>query len=769
MSQLFINPLFLWFSALVSVPIIIYLINRHRYRRRKWAAMEFLLRALRKNQRRLQLQNLLILLLRILVILLLVLAMARPVLRQNPLGLAAGENQNWVLVIDVSYSMDYREGVRSLFDQARETLDQMVEGLLQNGDSAALMTLAHEPRVLLGKGAVTPEYRQRLLREIEDLTLTSRSLRLVPSLALLEELLRKDFVGLTGAPEGCRIILFSDLQRKDWLEEDQPRSPEIREIIQRIQQRGGQFSVARLSAEKKLNVAVTDLSLKPELVAREVPVLLNVTVQNLGNERAENLDLTLRIRSAREMDPSGEEEGEAQLGEVLAIPARGSVTRPLPYRFDSSGHYTVVAEVRSDGLVLDNRRFLVVPVEDDVEVLLVDGDPAAELVDRETFYLEQALKPTDDDLGALGGRYTPFLPHYITDDQLGDIDLDRFSVVILANVPEVPKPVVSALKAYVREGGALMVFLGENVRADHYNEQFFEGEKGLLPLPLGDRWGDRETPVNLQFFDPGHPVARYFEEQKKRSFLHGGIVSFYHYVKVEQPAPDSDIRILARYNDLDFSPAIFDNSYGRGRAMWVTTTADKEWNDLAVWQDYVVFIYESISYLMGFSSRSLNLEVGEPFVRYYDGKDFAQEVLLSVPSSDRSDLANRVLRRAMRPVDREDSGGSQLHIDHENTSVPGLYRLDLKRMQAAQEDRVEYFAVNVNTEEGDLRGMASSDFEDYFGMEPTLFDASSKFRDMARKKDLLRGREYWGWALGAVLVLLLLETVLAQFFGRRAR
>ena len=42
-----LNPGLLGFLALGGIPIIIYLINRQRYQRVPWAAMEFLLRAMK--------------------------------------------------------------------------------------------------------------------------------------------------------------------------------------------------------------------------------------------------------------------------------------------------------------------------------------------------------------------------------------------------------------------------------------------------------------------------------------------------------------------------------------------------------------------------------------------------------------------------------------------------------------------------------------------------------------------------------------------------
>ena len=60
----FANPLLLWGLGLVSVPIIIHLLNRRKFQVVKWAAMEFLLQANRRNRRRIRLEHLLVLLLR---------------------------------------------------------------------------------------------------------------------------------------------------------------------------------------------------------------------------------------------------------------------------------------------------------------------------------------------------------------------------------------------------------------------------------------------------------------------------------------------------------------------------------------------------------------------------------------------------------------------------------------------------------------------------------------------------------------------------------
>jgi hypothetical protein len=104
----FANSGLLWGLVLASVPIIIYILNRRRFKRITWAAMEFLLQAMKKNRRRLRIENLLLLIIRTAIVLLFVFALARPLLRATGIIRALTKLQkNWVLVVDNSYSMGY--------------------------------------------------------------------------------------------------------------------------------------------------------------------------------------------------------------------------------------------------------------------------------------------------------------------------------------------------------------------------------------------------------------------------------------------------------------------------------------------------------------------------------------------------------------------------------------------------------------------------------------------------------------------------------------
>ena len=60
----FLNPIMLAGIAAISVPIIIHLLNRRRYKVVQWAAMDFLRQAMQRNRRILQIRDIILLVLR---------------------------------------------------------------------------------------------------------------------------------------------------------------------------------------------------------------------------------------------------------------------------------------------------------------------------------------------------------------------------------------------------------------------------------------------------------------------------------------------------------------------------------------------------------------------------------------------------------------------------------------------------------------------------------------------------------------------------------
>jgi hypothetical protein len=118
----FLNPLLLWGLPLAAVPIVIHLLNRRRFLRVPWAAMEYLLAAMKRNRKRMRMEQWLVLLLRTLAVLLLIALVARPQLTGGGL---IGARAHHVVLLDDSASMWQRSGSTTLHDKAREQIRQL--------------------------------------------------------------------------------------------------------------------------------------------------------------------------------------------------------------------------------------------------------------------------------------------------------------------------------------------------------------------------------------------------------------------------------------------------------------------------------------------------------------------------------------------------------------------------------------------------------------------------------------------------------------------
>src|SRR5438094_8395520 len=120
----FLNPIMLLGITAVSVPILIHLLNRRKFERVVWAAMRFLRVSVEQNQRRMRIEDLVLLALRCLLLALLALALARPAIRASSAGEIFGRAKvTAVIALDNSYSMSATDGVSSRLDKAKKAAE----------------------------------------------------------------------------------------------------------------------------------------------------------------------------------------------------------------------------------------------------------------------------------------------------------------------------------------------------------------------------------------------------------------------------------------------------------------------------------------------------------------------------------------------------------------------------------------------------------------------------------------------------------------------
>jgi hypothetical protein len=488
------------------------------------------------------------------------------------------------------------------------------------------------------------------------------------------------------------------------------------------------------------------------------------TVHNQGGEDFDAAELVFRVDDAEERSY------------VLRVPAGESRSRSLPFRFADAGYHSVSAEVRGDGLLADNTRYRAVRVLDSADVLLVDGDPGASPRERETLLLEVALQPGESD----DFRRSPYHPVVVTPDQfLGDgLDLRPFVAVVLANVAvaDFPLAAIERLGRYVRDGGALLVFGGSNVRPEEYNAAFHTSETRLLPLPMLGVVDRTREPEHVRLGDTQNQLGGFFAAREEFSYLGTEMIEFRRYVRFGAAEPEepeartAPPTVVLRFSDAEGSPAAFVSPYGRGATLWFASSADVEWNDFPKFFDFVAFVHEAIPYLVSFGQGRSHLELGTPIREEFDAVDFAPDVLVIPPRPLDDDSAVVVsIAKSLEKVE----GENRFRLVHEETRHPGFYRVSLKRPSRSDDEWSErelVYAVNVDPGEGVLEPLTRDQVSESFPQaEIDFVDAGERSERVTRSGPLGGGTEFWRQALWAVLALLVAETVLARLFGRSLR
>ncbi|NJL31083.1 MAG: hypothetical protein HC898_05340 [Phycisphaerales bacterium] len=150
------------------------------------------------------------------------------------------------------------------------------------------------------------------------------------------------------------------------------------------------------------------------------------------------------------------------------------VTLPFTVVFSEAQPYRLMAELGADALPIDNQRHLSAWVQPGVGVLLVSGGGQGQGQRRDTFYLEQALQPK-------GTVVSGNLVEVVSQSRLETLSFEKYQVIFLCNLPGLSEIQSNKLETWVKSGGTLVVFLGDQIDVQTYNRWMHQAGQGLLP------------------------------------------------------------------------------------------------------------------------------------------------------------------------------------------------------------------------------------------------------------------------------------------------
>lgn len=466
----FLHPEFLYLVPLAAIPILIHLLNRVRYRRMRWAAIDFLLATRQRAVRRARLRQILLMALRTLVLAAALGALAQPILSGSMASLL-GDGTQVVVLLDASASMSAADASRCAFDRAkREAVTAMTALPRTARAGAGLFTTRCD---WLFRDPIQDHAAVAATIEAADLTAGGTD---VPGA------LRAAAESLTRNGGGGTIWLLTDLREAGWRTGGSGAWNEVRQALRLAGH--PRVVITDVAPAIASNYSVARVVLTPDLLVEGDVPGVTVRVAHEGSPGATRVGLYFdgRLVDTRPVEFTG--------------PGTADVMFHLPVL--KEGLYAAWVELERDSIPGDDRYFFLIRPTHGRPVLLVDGAPSGVAFEGASDFLAAALHPAP----AEGSVRSPFSVKVISAGELAGTALGDYAAVCLADVPRLNPAAAESLRAYVAAGGLAMVFPGLHTDPAAWNEAVLPGVRMESAVQAD---GDKRMTIN--WTSPASPVT----------------------------------------------------------------------------------------------------------------------------------------------------------------------------------------------------------------------------------------------------------------------
>ena len=749
-------------AGAASIPIIIHLLNRKRFRIVVWAAMKFLLAAQKQNTRRMRLEQLILLAVRTLLVLLVVLAMASVMpWAENvwahfwPEGggfvkVKSGRTYK-IIVLDASLSMNQLVQGKTAFERAREMAIKLALDSGQ-GDGFSVLLMKEVPTWIVAEAA---QDGRKVAAEIKTLEATHGNTSAASTLNMVAAKLAEASSRYTSR----EVYFFTDMQRTTWVSSLGPVSAKEgkgeKSPLEEIQKRARTIFVDVVGKDGAGNLAVTDLRLGESLVTAKASVSISGVVQNFGKEPRTRVRVALLVGQAGEgaNDPMSL---RVQKQDYFDFPANGHGTVNFAYKFPAPGTYAVQMRLLGndqeaggsrpvDDLEPDNARTLIVTVREQVPIMVVNGKPAVDRFDKATEYLRLALNPFPANQPP---EDAPLRPKVVSAAQFADAnegDLTSYDCLFLCDVSQIGTGEQRRLENHLRRGGGVVVSMGDQA-AEHLanlNRLLAKADRPILPAQLVKKiQAPADHHYHLQanadaYLEP--PLKAFADSDDSPSLL---TPRFRQYVQVK-PMADAKARTVMIFTPevQPLSKAVLDKTLPvndpaimewnpplprekdakpagrlamparyRGKVVLFTSTLNMDWNNWPGSPSFGAMMQELARLAVAGRLKERSLLCGQTIEEYLPTSDEVDVLLFAPEAHSRSSIDKNILEGRYKVRDfsapaikKRSEASSELNVFRwDKVDLSGIYLLTWGRN--SEEIPV---AVNFPATTSDQRGSES--------------------------------------------------------------
>ena len=530
----FIFGSFLWLLPLAAVPIIIHLLQRQRYVQVKFAATDFLRKAIQRVRRRVLLQDLLLLLLRTLAVVLMVLALARPSAHSQLLDDSRAP-QLEIVILDASMSMQQHGSDGYAFGTARNIAKNIFSNLDDNRDRAALI-VAWRHAKSLSQG--TP-HQALLAITANGLGCGDADANWLDAVQIAEEAIGE----LALENSEVRLTVISDFQDNEWLD-----GGEAATAMQLLGDRNVVIDYQTVGAGQTSNVAVHHSTVAPQVVVKGGEVVFSCEVRNYTSRPQQRL-LQLFI------------DGKVIAEKDLEIKARGRESFEHMFTLNEVGSRKVEVAIAADGLHADDQQSVGLEVVAEWTTILCSNNSDFGNADVSSNFLSYLNL----------GDQAPLRPIVLGPHQLSTSALNEAQLLILSDLSSLPSGKIKLIESFVAAGGGLLVVVGPQSTTTALQPLMLQ--LGLKQFEIA---GAQQRDALLTIDDTEHPALKLFSDSQWQALLTEVPHRTFQQLDVE-----GDYQLILSFSatDSDYkSAALIQFDYNKGKVAVSAAAPYARWN-----------------------------------------------------------------------------------------------------------------------------------------------------------------------------------------------